>query len=549
MAKLTSTDIYGSLLVQGTLNTGTLTTTGAFVAPLGTVSLPSYTFSGDLNTGIWSSGADTLNFSTNGAERLRIDSSGNIGIGITAPQAPLHVLNSNGIIARYIRGDSYTVGTAGAIKLNGSNTTTEQYIAFGTNLSGGPVNFTERMRMTTDGNLGIGTTTPAGKLHINGSTILSGVAGGNDTFLQIRNTTTNIALLGSEASMFSGATSSDAGLFVYGNNKLSLSTNAIRRLVIDGAGNVGIGTTSPSSQLEVSQASVNYLNGLTLTNTANWGYGSRILFRTPLTSGGVVGNAAAIEQNYEASNNFNLLFYTTNAGTMAEKLRIASNGNVGIGLTNPGSLLEVGTRTFGANFNNVLTVNSSVGNIASDSIKLVNATATVLGRGVGLSFYSDNATKMAQIFTQTTDNANTSRGSLTLDTTFGNIILSPNNGNVGIGTTSPAERLSIAGRLTFSSSSTHPTSFAPYLYDFSGIGPVLSGNNLAFRTGANNAVDEAMRITATRNVGIGTTSPAQKLEVVGNTKTQNLIISDTSNVAKATMTYDSTSKSVKFVFA
>ena len=132
---------------------------------------------------------------------------------------------------------------------------------------------------------------------------------------------------------------------------------------------------------------------------------------------------------------------------------------------------------------------------------------------------------------------------------YRNLALNPNGGNVGIGTTAPAERLSIAGRLTFSSSSTHPTSFAPYLYDFSGIGPVLSGNNLAFRTGANNAVDEAMRITATRNVGIGTTSPAQKLEVVGNTKTQNLIISDTSNVAKATMTYDSTSKSVKFVFA
>ena len=87
-----------------------------------------------------------------------------------------------------------------------------------------------------------------------------------------------------------------------------------------------------------------------------------------------------------------------------------------------------------------------------------NATATILGRGVGLSFYSDNATKMAQIFTQTTDSANTSRGSLTLDTTFCNIILSPNNGYVGIGTTSPGVKLQVEGAIrggSFSNSTTN----------------------------------------------------------------------------------------------
>jgi hypothetical protein len=78
MAKLTNTDIYGSLYVQGTQTTGSLTTLGTLIAPLGSAPLPSYTFSGDLNTGLFSPAADTLAFSTNGVEKLRIGSNGDL---------------------------------------------------------------------------------------------------------------------------------------------------------------------------------------------------------------------------------------------------------------------------------------------------------------------------------------------------------------------------------------------------------------------------------------------------------------------------------------
>ena len=69
------------------------TTTAPYFAlsGLGTIGAPVLTFTGDLNTGIWSSGADTLNLSTAGSERLRIDSSGNVGIGTTSPFRSLSI--------------------------------------------------------------------------------------------------------------------------------------------------------------------------------------------------------------------------------------------------------------------------------------------------------------------------------------------------------------------------------------------------------------------------------------------------------------------------
>jgi hypothetical protein len=67
------------------------TFTGSISSALGSAAAPSYGFVGDSDTGVWSSGADTVNVSTGGSERLRVTSTGNVGIGTVSPKASLQV--------------------------------------------------------------------------------------------------------------------------------------------------------------------------------------------------------------------------------------------------------------------------------------------------------------------------------------------------------------------------------------------------------------------------------------------------------------------------
>jgi len=108
----------------------------------GTASLPSITFTGDTNTGIFSPAADTIAFAEGGAEAMRINSSGNVGIACTDPVAKLDV---RGILA---------VSNSAA-----------SYWGIDRNDSDGSLTFadgtTERARIDSSGNVGIGVTPSA----------------------------------------------------------------------------------------------------------------------------------------------------------------------------------------------------------------------------------------------------------------------------------------------------------------------------------------------------------------------------------------------------
>ena len=116
-------------------------------------------------------------------------------------------------------------------------------------------------------------------------------------------------------------------------NNISLMTNNLDRLVVTGVGKVGIGTTSPDSLLSVAATgnSVDSEIRLEATNSGGSTAADSIIVSTS-TDG---GTAAA------------LYFKTREAGgTISEKMRITSDGNVGIGLSDPASKLHIE----GANF-------------------------------------------------------------------------------------------------------------------------------------------------------------------------------------------------------
>jgi hypothetical protein len=239
----------------------------------GAVGTPSVTFTGDTDTGMWRPGANLIAWSTNGAERMRITSAGNVGIGTSAPGAVLEVngAGSSGVIRTSATGRTGIdiqkfVANADALvslKDNGN-------LRFETNA-------TERMRIDASGNVGIGTSAPETTLHVEAGFPItttrrfSTSAFGGEIHLQKgRGSSASPTIVlngdglgaekwfGYDGSTFRQAgmltvevdgepsTSSMPGRFVFSTTP-SGSTSSSERMRITSAGNVGIGTSSPNA--------------------------------------------------------------------------------------------------------------------------------------------------------------------------------------------------------------------------------------------------------------------------------------------------------------
>ena len=186
----------------------------------GTASTPAIVPTGDTNTGLFFPAADTIAFAEGGAEAMRIDSNGNVGIGTNSPTQILDIYSATNSTP-IIRGDSVTSLTlyrSSNDQLNRPNITLRK--ARGTQASPSAINSGDILGAISFQGFG-------GTNNRSLSNFLSGV----ETYTSDTNISSYLA--------FSTMPSGDGAA-------------QVERLRIDSSGQVGIGTASPSAQLELS---------------------------------------------------------------------------------------------------------------------------------------------------------------------------------------------------------------------------------------------------------------------------------------------------------
>ena len=281
--------------------------------------------SGDDSFSVWLRKSSNLRFATNNTEKVRIDSSGNVGIGTTSPAELLHLQSTaNNTKLRLTQSGSTTDAVNGAIHFGNSTdgqlceirgytsgSNNSGYLEFRTTSSGTDVT---AMTIATSGSVGIGTASPQTNLHI-------GASGGDDVNSIRIDGTNNTS--GGQTHRFVIENQGDSA-------KVNFKTSAAddtetTKLTINSInGNVGIGTTNPSSKLNISAASGDAY--VKVDTTVNGG----LILDVSGTQRGVFANDSAFGggiTDIGIGAKGNMIFRTGTSG-YTERMRILSGGGI-----------------------------------------------------------------------------------------------------------------------------------------------------------------------------------------------------------------------------
>jgi len=333
-------------------------------------------------------GGDGLGIVTGGNQRVTVLNGGNVGIGTDDPNNLLEIVGgANGAETDLlkIRSNFTGAGTGSTIKFVQSTDSANDFqsgeIATIRRATGADMIFRAGTGnalpdvLTIVGatsNVGIGTTSPSTKFHVYGSGVTSRIEDSGTSFATARYVNTDGSLfVGKEQSaggaLLTGSTGYAGVISTDSADPLQFGTNNAVAMTILSGGNVGIGTTTPGNILDVfnttgsgpkftvsTSGTTDILSGLALrretTGTSGNGIGTGLFFEVENSAGNslAAGNVSVIIPT-AGSSNTDMLFRLMQGGTgNTELMRIqGSTGNVGIGTTTPWRTLSVtGTVAF-----------------------------------------------------------------------------------------------------------------------------------------------------------------------------------------------------------
>jgi len=474
-----------------------------------------------------------MNNSVGYNERMYINSIGNVGIGTILPERLLHVAVSatdgvNGSVLNSYEIVQFKVHAGGGAKRGleigaptGSIVSPVYLKVHGTSNRFAILNETnsEQFTILNSGNVGIGTAAPSQKLQVSGGNIIidntnwyygfntsgatqplirsRGMGYSPSTYpgLQLGQTGDNIALFIDPNSITGGAFNGNIENEIFLPNTTSFrqansgATDWISTMYLNN-GNIGIGTTTPSTQLHST-------GGVRFQILA--GTGTRMVVAD--ASGNLAAGSSIASGIVTGSGTLNYVPKWTPDGATLGNSSIFDNGNVGIGTITPGAKLHVEGITFlkGPNNNTFGQLSIQTTGTVGHDAQITFATAA---NGRGLYVDDDDVNKL-KFYT------GYGKGVAGKEVTF------DNEGNVGIGTTSPARELHI------SSASGAQIKLQGTTGNWNGLEFLSTGYNGYMGMEDNsgrffidmNSNGEDLSIIQSGNVGIGTTAPAAKLEI------------------------------------